>query len=320
LNTKKPLVSFILLSYQQEQFIRDAVKSALAQIYHPLEIIISDDCSSDSTYTIIKDEINGYNGPHQIKLNKNETNLGLSGNINKAVSLSSGEYIIMAAGDDISEAIRTERHVAKWMQPGVYVDAVCSYFSEIDVNGRFTGYIKKNVLFVPDITHPVRLWQCGATGACAGYSRKLFKKYGDLDHNILAEDWVLSFRAWAESGIALIEQPLVKHRTHGKCISVMHKNVKLNKNVDTRIELRVKALMDSNARYKDWLNTWRIAKKDDKNVEMQLQESLRTLELEKKAYEVGRIKAFQYALKCLKSRCGSMSACRIIYRRVFGLN
>jgi cellulose synthase/poly-beta-1,6-N-acetylglucosamine synthase-like glycosyltransferase len=42
---EKPLVSFVLLSYNQEDFIIESVRSALSQTYEPLEIILSDDCS-----------------------------------------------------------------------------------------------------------------------------------------------------------------------------------------------------------------------------------------------------------------------------------
>jgi cellulose synthase/poly-beta-1,6-N-acetylglucosamine synthase-like glycosyltransferase len=40
----RPLVSFILLTYNQERFVNEAVEGALAQTYTPLEIIISDHC------------------------------------------------------------------------------------------------------------------------------------------------------------------------------------------------------------------------------------------------------------------------------------
>jgi len=47
--TDRPLVTFALVAYNQEQYIREAVEGAFAQTYEPLEIILSDDCSSDRT-------------------------------------------------------------------------------------------------------------------------------------------------------------------------------------------------------------------------------------------------------------------------------
>ena len=43
----RPLVTFALFAYNQEQYIREAVEGAFSQTYEPLEIILSDDCSSD---------------------------------------------------------------------------------------------------------------------------------------------------------------------------------------------------------------------------------------------------------------------------------
>ena len=50
---EKPLVTFALFAYNQEKLITAAVEAAFAQTYQPLEIIISDDESSDKTYDTI---------------------------------------------------------------------------------------------------------------------------------------------------------------------------------------------------------------------------------------------------------------------------
>ena len=48
----KPLLTFAVGAYNQERFIREAVESAFAQTYSPLEIVLSDDCSRDRTFEI----------------------------------------------------------------------------------------------------------------------------------------------------------------------------------------------------------------------------------------------------------------------------
>ena len=57
---EKPLVTISMITYNQERYVRDAVRGALAQTYEPLEIVISDDCSTDSTWDIIRDEVEAY--------------------------------------------------------------------------------------------------------------------------------------------------------------------------------------------------------------------------------------------------------------------
>ena len=61
---RQPLVSFTILCYNQEAFIREAVEGAFSQTYSPLEIIISDDCSKDQTYEIVKQMADAYRKGH----------------------------------------------------------------------------------------------------------------------------------------------------------------------------------------------------------------------------------------------------------------
>ena len=77
-NTERPLVTFALFAYNQERFIREAVEGALSQDYSPLQIILSDDCSIDRTYEIMREMAAAYEGSHEIVLNRNEENLGLA--------------------------------------------------------------------------------------------------------------------------------------------------------------------------------------------------------------------------------------------------
>ncbi len=60
----KLLVTFALFSYNQERFIREALRGALAQTYSPLQIVISDDCSQDRTFKIIQEQAAGSGQRH----------------------------------------------------------------------------------------------------------------------------------------------------------------------------------------------------------------------------------------------------------------
>lgn len=99
----RPIVSYCLFTYNQELYVRESLEAALHQTYSPLEIIISDDCSSDHTVRILKEIINPYSGPHEIILNVNDQNLGIGAHVSKVMmELCSGDYIVMVGGDDVS--------------------------------------------------------------------------------------------------------------------------------------------------------------------------------------------------------------------------
>lgn len=313
-----PLISFLLITYNQELFIVDALESALKQTYEPLEIVVSDDCSTDNTFVLMENIINNYKGRHSVVLNKNKVNNGLAGNINQAMSLATGEFFVMAAGDDLFVPERTTEMVDRWLDKENPVDLVCSYFKEIDDRGKETGYIKKEVLFTPDISKPVDEWLCGATGACAGYSRKLYDKYGDLDSDVIAEDWIFSFRAWLESDLVCIEKPLVMHRTHDNSISVEHKNVKKLADKVKRQVLMTKAVNGKYARAKEWLKAWDISGRDitDKTGS-DLKKWVNILEIEKNAYNSSsRFNSMKIAIESIFLGGGIKTFLRIVLRCV----
>jgi glycosyltransferase involved in cell wall biosynthesis len=315
--TKSPLVTFVLLSYNQEEFIQEALRSAFAQTYERLEIVISDDCSSDKTYAIIKKEVCQYHGPHRVIINQNSFNKGLAANINCALELANGLFFVMAAGDDISTPGRTEALVRRWQDKTSPVDLVCSYFEEINCDGKSTGFVKKNVMFVPDMSLPVERWQCGATGACASYDRKLYEKYGPLDPDVIAEDWIFSFRAWLESGLACIESPLVKHRTHDNSISVIHKDFKKNKAKSQRRLIMRKASNGTLARAKEWLRAWRITHKViDDHISTQLEQWKALLEIECAVYTGTRMNALKLTTFNLYKGGGLKRTAKIFLRHV----
>ncbi len=313
-------MSFFVFSYNQEDFIYDAINGAFAQDYsYPLEIIFSDDCSTDRTFEIIEEETSKYKGPHKVIINKNMKNRGLAESINVAFSLASGQFFIMSAGDDISLPNRTENMVYRWCDKTSPVDLVCSYFEDIDVNGNSTGYIKKDVVFTPDTSLPVQHWGCGATGACAGYDRKLYDKYGPLDSRIVAEDWVFSFRAWAESGIAVIEEPLVQHRTHENSLSVIHRNVNKYETFSERRQLRKNAHGNILARAIDWLNTLeKSGKKIDCGILVDLRQWIELLSLEWSCFDLGRLNALRVILKSYPCYGWLRFSRRVFLRHVIG--
>src|SRR5688572_20785087 len=132
---ERPLVTFYVITYNQSRFVREAVESALAQTCSPIEILLSDDCSTDDTFEIIQETVKGYSGPHTIILNRNERNLGLSEHLNRIHELASGALIIAADGDDVSDPQRTKRCVEAWLKNGKPA-ALASSVSCIDAAGN----------------------------------------------------------------------------------------------------------------------------------------------------------------------------------------
>ena len=133
---KYPLVSFVIIAYNQEHYVVEAVAAAFAQTYSPLEIILSDDCSGDSTFEIMQRAAAEYKGPHRVVLNRNSSNLNIGGHVNAVAALATGELVVLAAGDDISVPTRTQVLVKHWDALGRQPAVMCSDFMPIDVGSK----------------------------------------------------------------------------------------------------------------------------------------------------------------------------------------
>lgn len=133
LYNNNPLVSFLLFTYNQEKYVEKAIEGALEQSYSPLEIIISDDCSTDGTYKIIENSVRKYNGPHKVIINRNDKNLGIAEHVNKVFEMAKGYFFVLAAGDDISLSGRTQ-FLHDIFQSNESIMAVCSGYEKIDYN------------------------------------------------------------------------------------------------------------------------------------------------------------------------------------------
>lgn len=115
-SNNRPLVTFALFAYNQEKYIREAIEGAFAQTYEPLEIILSDDCSTDRTFEVMKEMARKYKGRHEIRLNRNEQNIGTIDHVLTVGRLASGCFMVVGAGDDISIDTRVERISSKWFE------------------------------------------------------------------------------------------------------------------------------------------------------------------------------------------------------------
>lgn len=95
---KQPLVSIICLCYNHAPYIREAVLSTINQSYQNIETIIVDDCSTDNSADIITGLAIEY---PRLKVLLLSTNHGNTTAFNKGLALSSGEFVIDLATDDV---------------------------------------------------------------------------------------------------------------------------------------------------------------------------------------------------------------------------
>lgn len=208
-----PLVTFALFAYNQEKYIGDAVEAALHQDYPHLEILISDDASSDKTWSIIESVVASYKGPHLIRLNRNERNMGIGAHVSLVNRLATGRLVVAAAGDDISVTHRVSMLAHAWQRDGESAGLYHSACTLLDANGAQLGQFsfRRN----PSRMEAEEIIKKNASviGATEAWDKVLFDVFGDLGETTSHEDHVLTLRSvLLRKKITFIEEPLVGYR------------------------------------------------------------------------------------------------------------
>ncbi len=217
---QRPLVSLALFAYNQEKFIREAMVGALAQSYSPLEVIVSDDASTDRTFEIIKSIEEQYSGPHELIINRNEKNLGMGGHAARVYGMCRGEFIFNAAGDDVSIPHRVEVMVREAFSGRHAPSLAFSNAVRMSESGVEQGP------FLPPTMPRQYTGQrnplaggMDVLGCAVAFRSELVARFPLMRAGIRAEDIVLIRRAYLLGGVCYIPEVLVKYRCHRGGIS-----------------------------------------------------------------------------------------------------
>ena len=218
-----PLVTFALLAYNQQDFIREAVETALAQEYPCLEIIISDDNSTDGTWDAIQSAVANYRGPHRVVIQRTKSNSGVLQHVMAIAALATGKLLVLAAGDDISKPERTARLVSAWLSTDAW--GLCSKYDRIDAEGRILEHsVVSNVLdgksfkkYFYDEEGPISI----VHGCTSAYDVRVFSNLVlASDDFILSEDGALSVLLnLLGKKIFHLDESLVLYREHSNSLT-----------------------------------------------------------------------------------------------------
>lgn len=217
---ERPLVTFALFAYNQEKYIREAVEGALSQDYEPLEIILSDDFSTDQTYSIIKSMAERYEGKSKIILRQSRKNLGLSAHINDVSKMANGKFIVLGAGDDVSKYNRVSE-IAKTFISRRNLAAVYTNYDIINVDSKTISENHRYWNSVKSASYFSLIYDGGGigTGATYAYIKEALTWPRPIPNNIQSEDRLLPLRGKMLGEIFHLEKSLVKYRIHSNNMS-----------------------------------------------------------------------------------------------------
>ncbi|MCQ2129994.1 MAG: glycosyltransferase [Bacteroidales bacterium] len=139
--SSEPLVSVPVITYNSSKFVLETLESIKAQTYQNIELIISDDCSTDNTVEVCKNWIEENKSRFvRTLLIESPVNTGVSANMNRAEDACRGEWVKPIAGDDLllSECVESYmRYVTDHPKAKVLFGRIRAFGASDDVNERF---------------------------------------------------------------------------------------------------------------------------------------------------------------------------------------
>lgn len=205
-----PLISVVLSTYNDENYIVEAVNSILNQTVTDFELIIIDDCSTDKTVQIIKSIKDD-----RIKLYENAVNVGLTKNLNKALKLCKGQFIARMDGDDISDITRFEKQLKYFeMHPDVSLIS-CRMETIGRRNARYEAptedaKIRARMLISAVMPHPGFMMR----------GSLIYDEGFEYDESFTCtQDYDFEARVLKNHKLGMTEEYLLKYRLHNQQIS-----------------------------------------------------------------------------------------------------
>lgn len=214
----RPLLSIIMLSYNAELYLKEAIVSILSQDFDNYELIIIEDGSTDNSMNVIK----SFNDS-RIKIYQNIINQGIVYSRNRGIRLSSGKYLGMLDSDDIALPGKFRKQV-KFLEDNPDFGMVGSWAVLIDKNGKLLKE-KWKLSGRPEKIPSIMFFKNYFVQSAVVFRREVLPEYLYKPGYEIVEDYKLWMDILKKSKAWNLPEYLVKYRIHGNNMTITGENV-----------------------------------------------------------------------------------------------
>lgn len=170
---ESPLVSVVITTYNRAKLLERAIDSVLEQTYPNIEIIITDDNSTDTTRELVEAYMRKCRTP--ILYRSNDKNMGACFTRNEGIKIASGYFYTGLDDDDSFEKDRIENFINNW------ADSYGFLSSNIKVIGKKSSY---NLFFCEELINNDKLYWYNFVGNQIFTIRERIMKIGGFDNEL----------------------------------------------------------------------------------------------------------------------------------------
>ena len=220
--TANPLVSMIVVSYNQRRFVLETLESVKAQTYKATQLIILDDCSTDDSVALIEQWLRENN--IDCTFIRHHKNQGICKSLNDALAVAKGKYVSIVASDDVWLPDKIARQVDIMASQPDQVGVLYSDAFHMDENGNtFPGLLIATYWKLPEMPQgqvlDVLVQGNFIPALTTIIRRSCYDEVGLYDENLPWEDWDMWMRIARHYSFVYSPTPSAKYRIHEKSLS-----------------------------------------------------------------------------------------------------
>lgn len=207
--------SFLVPARDKVKHVKMCAESVLAQTYPGLEIILSDQGSTDGTREVLASLVSGYKGPHKVRLldcpdTEPKGMAGMNAHINWLQGQCEGDIVMMTSADDVAHPDRAKRTIEAFAETNASFVATQQQFCDPDGTPRTVTAYPSESGWVDGRTH---LYKLTGSSSSTAWARDLVDKYDPFPESEI-NDVVLPYYATLERGFYFIAEQLHAYLKH----------------------------------------------------------------------------------------------------------
>lgn len=209
------MVSVIIVVYNGEEYIEEAIESVLNQTYKDIELVIADDGSTDSTRKIVE--------KYEDVVYVYQENKGEGSARNLGIEASKGEYLAFLDADDLYEPDKIEKQL-KILLENNDIDVVYNDLKVVDENLNYLNILKSEGVYEKreDLLANIIYRQVIQGPICMMMRRKCIKDIKWSEDLVYTVDYEYVMKLAFKYNFKYLEEPLYIYRRHGNNLSNKH--------------------------------------------------------------------------------------------------
>ncbi len=216
-NDSQPLVSIPVITYNSSKYVIETLESIKSQTYQNLELIVSDDCSTDNTVELCRNWIEKNKDRFvRAELLTVEKNTGISANCNRGEKNANGIFVKTIAGDDYLDSLYVEKVITYFLMHeevgAVFTSSIMVYENDNKKEEKEdTGEYRSGEIF--DDLFWLKYWPKAPSWI---FKKSVLENIGYNDETIWVEDYLKVLKVAQNYKIGWVDEYLVYYRKHSE--------------------------------------------------------------------------------------------------------